>query len=117
MVAAVAAPLFRRCSERMTFGFVLASVLACMTMLVEGAAIAGLLAISEAHAKACAATSVLLGVGGAARATWRWTHFANLLAGQLASLAFAAVRGFEERGPGRGMAGVGHADRLSPLPS
>lgn len=90
-IAVVAAPFLRRYSERMTLALVLLSVLPCVTALLEGATIVGMLSLSQQHATAGAASELLPAVGRAARATWRWAHFANLLAGQLASLAFAAI--------------------------
>lgn len=88
--AIVAAPLLRRYSERMTLALVLLSTLACITTIVENVTLLGMLSLSEQHATAGAAGTISA-LGHAARATWRWSHFTNLLVGQLASLAFAAV--------------------------
>ena len=90
-IVVLATPLFRRYSERMTLALVVLSALSCVTILIENAAVMGMLSISAEHAQAGATEALLPVLGSAARATWRWSHFTNLLAGQLGALAFSAI--------------------------
>lgn len=90
-VAVIAAPVFNRYSERMSLAFVALSILTCVTAAIEGVAVVGMLAVAKEHAQAGAGAESLVAIGHIARATWRWSHFTNLMAGILAGLAFAAT--------------------------
>ena len=84
-------PLFRRYSERLALAFLLASIIGVVTMALEDFAVVRLLTLSEGFATAGMAAPIFEAMNGSARATWRWTHYANLFVGQLSALLFATI--------------------------
>ena len=90
-VAIVAAPLFRRYSERMAVAFLALSVAGLSTLAIEGMAIRGMLSLSEEYATAGAPGELLQALAGTARSTWRSAHFTNLLFAQGTGFLLCAI--------------------------
>ena len=84
-------PLLRRYSERLAVALLMASMAGLVMILLEDFAVFRMLALSEQHATVPGARPMIEAVIDPARATWRWTHYANLLSGQATALVFAVI--------------------------
>ncbi len=90
-VVLVVFPLFRRYSERLAHALLVLSAIGVVFVIAEDIAVAQMLSLSEAHAGAGAPSDQLQALGRAARATWMWSHFSNLLVGMVGALVFGWI--------------------------
>jgi len=83
-VAVVAAPLFRRYSERLSLLYLALALLGCATVASENVAVLNMLALSEAHAKPGADSALFAAPAVILRSARNAAHYTNVLTGGLA---------------------------------
>ena len=80
-IVIVVFPLFRRHSERLAYALLLLTVVGIGFVVAENFAVVQMLSLADAHHGVPGPDVQVQALGRAARATWLWSHFSNILVG------------------------------------